>query len=94
MKPKITCHMASSLDGRILPDRWTPADAHSHAAYDDLHDRLGGGSWIVGRVTAQEFAKRDAYPDESGEIFPRTAWLPRKDAASFAIMADAHGKVA
>ena len=86
--------MASSLDGRILPERWSPADAHSHEAYDRLHDRLGGGSWIVGRVTGREFAKRDAYPSSTEQIFPRDPWLPRQDADAYAIIADAHGKIA
>jgi riboflavin biosynthesis pyrimidine reductase len=86
--------MASSIDGRILPERWSPADAHSHATYDKLHDRLGGGSWIVGRVTGQEFAKRDAYPQDVDETFAREPWLPRTDAVAYAIIADAHGKIA
>ncbi len=94
MRPRITCHMASSLDGRILPERWSPRDAHSHKAYDQLHDRLGGGSWIVGRVTGQEFAKRAAYYPETEESFPREAWLPQPDASAYAIIADAHGKIA
>lgn len=94
MRPRITCHMASSIDGRILPERWSPADAHNHATYDELHGRLGGGSWLVGRVTGAEFAKRGAYPDHAGAALPRTAWLPRRDAAAYAIIADAHGKIA
>jgi hypothetical protein len=24
MKPYVICHMVSSVDGRILPDRWHP----------------------------------------------------------------------
>ena len=27
MKPYVVCHMASSLDGRINPDRWRPEGA-------------------------------------------------------------------
>lgn len=94
MRPRITCHMASSLDGRIQPERWSPREAHSHQAYDELHDRLGGGSWIVGRVTGQEFAKRDVYSPQTEKSFPREAWLPQPDASAYAIVADAHGKIA
>lgn len=94
MRPRITCHMASSLDGRILPERWSPRDAHSHEAYDQIHDRLGGGSWIVGRVTGQEFAKGEAYPTQTDQSFPRESWLPQRDAAAYAVVADAHGKIA
>ena len=94
MKPHIICHMASSIDGRILPERWTPSGAHSHDIYEDLHDRLGGGSWLVGRVTGQEFAKRDAYPDQPEASFLRTAWLPNHAAEAYGIVLDAHGKIA
>ncbi len=94
MKPHIICHMASSLDGRILPERWTPSDAHSHAAYEDLHVRLGGGSWIVGRVTGQEFAKGDTYPEQTDGPIARTTWLPNKEADAYGIVIDAHGKIA
>jgi riboflavin biosynthesis pyrimidine reductase len=86
--------MASSLDGRILPERWTPSDAHSHAVYEDLHVRLGGGSWIVGRVTGQEFANRDSYPEQTGGPIARTTWLPNREAAAYGIVIDAHGKIA
>jgi len=94
MKPRVICHMASSLDGRILPARWTPSNAHSDAAYEDLHVRLGGGSWIVGRVTGAEFAKRNAYPEQSDEAIERTTWLPNKEADAYGIVIDAHGKIA
>ncbi len=94
MKPHIICHMASSIDGRILPERWTPSGAHSHEMYEELHGRLGGGSWLVGRVTGQEFAKREAYPDSPEASFPRTAWLPRTDADAYGVVLDARGKIA
>jgi riboflavin biosynthesis pyrimidine reductase len=94
MKPHIICHMASSLDGRILPACWTPSDAHSHAAYEDLHVRLGGGSWIVGRVTGQEFAKGDTYPEQADGPIARTTWLPNTEADAYGIVIDAYGKIA
>jgi riboflavin biosynthesis pyrimidine reductase len=94
MKPHIICHMASSIDGRILPERWTPSGAHSHEMYEVLHGRLGGGSWLVGRVTGQEFAKREAYPDRPEASFPRTAWLPKTDAVAYGVVLDARGKIA
>lgn len=94
MKPHVICHMASSLDGRILPERWTPNDAHSHAAYEDLHGRLGGGSWIVGRTTGAEFAKASSYPEQCDGVIAREAWLPNKGAAAYGIVIDAKGKIA
>lgn len=49
---------------------------------------------MVGRVTGAEFAKRVSYPATSAETYPRGGWLPRRDAAAYAIVADAHGKIA
>lgn len=93
-KPYIICHMASSLDGKILPRLWAPEGVHDASVYDRLHHKLGGGSWIVGRVTAQEFAKRDTYPTTTDKTFVREAWLPQKSAKAYAIMVDGDGKIA
>jgi len=94
MRPRIVCHMASSLDGRIIPSRWMPKGVHDHGIYEDLHERLGGGSWIVGRATGQEFAKVDVYPDVTTTAFAREAWLPIRDAEAYAFVVDAGGKIA
>ena len=57
MKPYVLCHMLCSVDGRILGSRWRPKGNVVAGLFERLHDRLGGGSWLCGRVTAQEFAK-------------------------------------
>lgn len=94
MRPHVTCHMAGSLDGRILPSRWAPRGAHRHDTYERLHKAMDGGSWLVGRVTGQEFAKAQAYAAIAEGDYPRTAWLPRGDAKAFGIVLDRHGKIA
>jgi hypothetical protein len=58
MKPYVICHMLSSVDGRILPDRWHPP-LQDHSFYERLHEEIGCDAWLVGRVTGQEFASRD-----------------------------------
>ena len=92
-RPRVICHMASSLDGRILPERWSPRDAHDHQLYEELHRRMHGRSWIVGRTTAQEFARGQPYSTSAARV-EREAWLPCRDASSYAFMIDAHGKIA
>ena len=62
MRPKIVCHMMSSIDGRLLPDRWSPpAKGIEREAqfrhYDAIAARFGADGWIVGRVTMQAYAK-------------------------------------
>lgn len=67
MRPKITCHMITSLDGRLDPFRWAePADAEIasliDAHYDATAERLGGRGWIVGRRTMAEYVDQEPAP--------------------------------
>jgi riboflavin biosynthesis pyrimidine reductase len=94
MKPHVICHMAASVDGRTLPSRWRPPGAAPAGVFERLHEQLGGDAWLVGRVTGQEFAKGKAYPARTDETFPREAWVARRDAAAYAVVLDAHGKIA
>jgi riboflavin biosynthesis pyrimidine reductase len=94
MKPHVICHMATSLDGRILPKRWRPAEALAGGLYEKLHEALDGDAWMVGRTTGQEFARGKAYPAAPEARFPRETWLARRGAGAYAIVTDAHGKIA
>ena len=93
MKPYVFCHMLCSVDGRILNSRWRPKGNVVPGLFEKLHDELGGGSWLCGRVTAQEFAKvkTGTYPP-SDRTFPRTAWFAQRDAKAWGIFLDARGK--
>jgi riboflavin biosynthesis pyrimidine reductase len=62
--------------------------------FDRLHKRLGGDAWLVGRVTGQEYARLDAYPDDTDESYPRELWFARRGAAAYGVVLDAHGKIA
>jgi 5-amino-6-(5-phosphoribosylamino)uracil reductase len=62
MRPKIVCHMMSSIDGGLLPDRWTPPASGGKRDtlfrhYDVVAARFGADGWIVGRKTMQAYAK-------------------------------------
>ena len=98
MKPYVLCHMVTSVDGRIWGSRWRPKGNVVPGLFEQLHDRLGGGSWLCGRVTAQEFAKGTAlqYPP-SDQVFPREHWFAAREAkgvpqTSWGIFLDAKGK--
>jgi len=84
MKPYVLCHMLCSVDGRILGSRWRPKGNVVAGLFERLHDQLGGGSWLCGRVTAQEFAKGTSYPP-SEQVFPRESWFARRDEWSYYI---------
>jgi riboflavin biosynthesis pyrimidine reductase len=86
--------MVASVDGRTLIPRWRPADAHRSGVFDRLHARLGGDAWLVGRITGQEYARRDAYPAHTDQRYARQPWFARRDAAAYGVVLDAHGKIA
>lgn len=92
-KPHVICHMAASIDGRILPKRWRPQGLGGDL-YERLHERLGGQAWLVGRVTGQEFAKAESYPADVETRHPREAWFARRDASAYGVVLDADGKIA
>ncbi|MBV9965173.1 MAG: dihydrofolate reductase family protein, partial [Alphaproteobacteria bacterium] len=93
-KPYVICHMNSSIDGRLHGSRWRPAANRMAGLFERIHEQLGGGSWLIGRVTGSEYAKGSAYPDRTDQIYPREAWIVRRDAAAYGIALDAQGKIA
>ena len=93
MRPYVICHMVSSVDGRIWGSRWRPKANIVPNLFETLHDQMGGGSWLCGRVTAQEFAKGkgQVYPP-TDQKFPRENWFAQREAKAWGIFLDAHGK--
>jgi riboflavin biosynthesis pyrimidine reductase len=94
MKPYVICHMNASVDGRILGSRWRPAENRMPGLFERLHDELGGGCWLIGRVTGSEYAKAASYPDHTDQAYPRESWFARRDVTAFGIALDARGKIA
>jgi riboflavin biosynthesis pyrimidine reductase len=94
MKPYVICHMNASVAGRILHSRWQPAENRMTGLFERLHERLGGGSWLIGRVTGSEYAKANSYPEHADQTFPQEPWFTRRDAAAYGIALDAQGKIA
>jgi riboflavin biosynthesis pyrimidine reductase len=103
MKPYVICHMNASVDGRILGSRWRPAENRMAGLFERLHEELGGGSWLIGRVTGSEYAKADFYPQHTDQIYPREPWFapsgPKAgdaaaSGAACGIALDARGKIA
>lgn len=95
MKPHVICHMVTSVDGRVHGSRWRPQANRDKDLFERLHEELGGDAWLVGRVTGQEFAKRqEPYPATSGAALPRTPWFATRSARAWGIVLDAQGKIA
>jgi len=94
MKPYVICHMVASIDGRTLTTRWRPEDPGRRQIFEKLHERLAVDAWLVGRITGQEYAKRDAYPDRTDQRYPTEPWFARRHAAAYGIVLNAQGKIA
>ena len=94
MKPYVICHMNMSVDGRIWHSRWRPEGNRNAGLFERIHERLGNGSWLIGRVTGSEYAKAASYPPDTAEQFPREPWFATRDAAAYGIALDARGKIA
>jgi riboflavin biosynthesis pyrimidine reductase len=94
MKPYVICHMNSSVDGRILGSRWRPAENRMAGLFERIHEELGSGSWLIGRVTGSEYARAQAYPSPTDQTYPREPWFSRRDGKAYGIALDAQGKIA
>lgn len=70
MKPKIICHIMSSMDGRVDNSRWTkPHDGRPQSELSKVYARLaaslGTDAWMFGLNTARAFLpQRFILPDK------------------------------
>ena len=102
IRPRIICHMVTSIDGRLLVDRWTRPAAGIDAGrlrghYDDVARRFRAEGWIVGRTTMQEFVRdvRPARHVTSEQIATglRTTHVANRRGRDVAVVIDPHGKL-
>src|SRR5215217_7495759 len=96
-RPRVICHMAASVDGRIVVDGW-PASAEVRRQYELVHASYEADGWICGRVTMEPFAKHVRSAAEVAR--EHTGGAPREDFRapgawdSFAFAVDASGRLA
>ena len=98
-RPRVVCHMAASLDGRIVVGGW-PASAAAAARreYELVHASYEADGWMCGRVTMEPFAKRTRSEAEVAREYSgtatREAFRAPGDFDSFAFAIDASGRLA
>ena len=96
-RPRIVCHMTTSIDGRIVVDGW-PDPSAVRREYEAVHASYEADGWICGRVTMEPFAKaRRAEADVAREWAggaPREDHTAHGEHASFAFAVDARGWLA
>lgn len=91
MRPRITLHMMSSIDGRINKVGW-PLSADCEDAYEALHRDLRSDAWLVGSVTMAEFAVGEVRRMSADRIYPRRTWkAAAAGMAPYAVYLDGSG---
>jgi len=97
MKPHVICHMLISLDGRIHPSRWTESPDGGRKewsrVYEDVHGKLEGDAWLVGRVTMAEMSKGTPHAPASHAAVRRPHHFAKRNAKPYAIAFDREGKL-
>jgi len=91
-RPYVICHMVPSVDGKIVTTDWRLSRAVL-SEYDRTAATFGADAWIIGRVSMEPYAGRAALPARSGARIPRTDFVARSDAPSYAVAIDPSGKL-
>ena len=94
-RPYIICHMASSVNGRIIPENWGEALDQFGGLYEDCHNSYDSQAWMVGRVTMEKDFTEGKQPDvvKAASPIARAPFFGNKQATSFAIAVDPKGKL-
>ena len=87
------CHMCTSLDGRILGNRWgkLPGYKHESELFETTAASFGIGAWLVGTTTMDEFDGPKRPLPRAPRNFKRGDYIARPDAKTLGIGADAKG---
>lgn len=96
-RPYVICLMMTSLDGKILGDKWGKS-ARVQAltkSFEEAHEVIGNKAWVVGRTTMEKdfthFAK-PVYKDVQQAV-SREDFVADSKAASFAIAVDGQARL-
>lgn len=95
--PKVICLMMTSLDGKILGEKWgksKPVELLKES-FEKVHERIGIGAWIVGRKTMEKDFTDYAKPviKKNSEKISRNDFVANANAKTFAIALDGQGKL-
>jgi riboflavin biosynthesis pyrimidine reductase len=98
MRPRIICHMVTSIDGRLHPSRFSPPAAGIDPSrlrrhYDAVATRFGADGWMVGRTTMQEVSKAELRAVTAPGALPRETFMANRQGRDLAVAVDPRGKV-
>lgn len=98
MRPFIIWHMATSIDGRLHPSRFTAAACDNSpevlaSHYEAVAERFEADGWIVGRKTMTELASGSPRTIDNVAITPREPHIGNRLNRKLAIAVDPAGRV-
>jgi 2,5-diamino-6-(ribosylamino)-4(3H)-pyrimidinone 5'-phosphate reductase len=89
MKPHVTCHILSTIDGRIV----SPALNNASKLFETTAAQLKADAWLVGRTTFQEFCSQKPLRRRRGRFtVPKGDFVAPYDTKTFAVGIDPEGK--
>ena len=95
-RPRVICHMMTSIDGRIVTDGW-PQSAEGRRQYELVHETYEPDGWLCGRVTMELHFASGVRPDadvvREYHGAPREDFVAPGDHDSFAFAVDSHGRL-
>lgn len=92
-RPYVICHMVPSVDGRIVVTGWNVPPV-VHAEYERTAGTFGANAWMIGRISMEPYAGKARVPSRKvPHPIPRTDFIARRDAESYAIALDPSGKL-
>jgi 2,5-diamino-6-(ribosylamino)-4(3H)-pyrimidinone 5'-phosphate reductase len=98
LRPRVICHMTTSIDGRIVVDGWPDSgSADARRQYEEIHASYEADGWLCGRVTMESFA--GGVRDDAEVALERSGRTARADFIapgehdSFAFAVDASGRL-
>lgn len=94
-RPYVICHMASTIDGRIIAENWGNNYEKFGGMYEECHRSFNSEAWMVGRVTMEKNFTEGREPNLLMPEKPikRTGFIADRNASSFAIAVDPKGKL-
>lgn len=98
-RPKVICHMESSVDGRLVVDRWTaPFDGKDIDEVTDVYTRIKNdfhaGVWILGRKSAQmHFFPSNFSCDAATPIRSSKNWTGGRKSERYFVIIDPNGRI-
>jgi len=96
-KPYVICLMVTSVDGKILSDKWgdNPKVKALIKTFEQAHEAMAVPAWLCGRVTIEKDFTKGTKPiiKKGHQEVARTDFVGNKKATSYAIAVDPEGKL-